>query len=163
MGKSKDFETKLAVQELAYQVSQGLSLEKAASVCNLDLEYATQIASTGEFDDRLKTLNPEYYEIWAESQRDEATEASVRSEARNDGKKYYKAMKDLVLGKDSLPPKEKALILEKLLRLGGYFRDEEIREVVTLAPGHVQTIKEASMESNMSPDEWPLPMESTTH
>lgn len=161
MGKSTDFETKLAIQELAYQVSQGLLLDKAASVCNLDIAYATQIAGMAEFEEKLKLLNPEYYEIWVESQKEDALQASVRAEARKDGKFFYKEMKKLVLDKDSIPPKEKALILEKLLRLGGYFRDEEVREVVTLAPGHVQTIKEASLESNMSPDEWPLPSDVT--
>ena len=157
MGKTSDLETKLAAEELAYQISQGLSLEKASSVCNLDLAFATQVASTKDFDQKLKRLNPEYYEIWCESQKEQASIASVRVQAINDGDFYYKEMKKLIQTKDALPPKEKAAILEKLLRLGGFFRDEEVREVVTMAPGHLKALKEASRETGMNPEDWPLP------
>lgn len=159
--KTKDIETELAISELAYQVAQGLELGKAAAVCNLDPLFATQLAATEQFEQRLKAINPEYYKIWQESQQEEALTASVRAEARKDGKMFYNRMKKLV-SSGKLPEKDEAVILEKLLRLGGYFRDEEVREVVTLAPGHVATILEASKESDMSPDEWPWPLPDET-
>jgi len=39
--KELDFETKQAVIELAYQISQGLTLEKACSVTNIDETIAS--------------------------------------------------------------------------------------------------------------------------
>jgi len=140
----------LIIKNLAYYVSQGYTIENAAYKIDIDPIIALELTSKPEYERILGEISPLALQTWKESKEDDSVLLHVRQQAKKDGMLYYKQMKADI---DALDPKERIPLLEKLLRLGGYFDKEETREIVNLAPSAIAAIREAKDEMDLKPDE----------
>lgn len=131
------------IKNLAYQYSKTLSIEEAANKIDLDQLKAVELAAKPEFRSVLAEISPELIKAWDEGKAEDSIGIHVRSLAKKDGEKFYKMMvRDL----EELSEKDRIPLLEKLLRLGGYFDKEESREILTLAPSVVAEMRKTAEE-----------------
>ena len=140
-----DAETKYRLREIVHLIAEGKSKEEAARSSNLDLRVVEELIALPQFEKELKTLNPEAHALWEESQKREAVLRAVKNEARHDGPLFYQELRKIALSTD-IDKNTRANILEKLLKLGDYFKQDQAAETVTLSPSQIDTIIKATQE-----------------
>ncbi len=106
------------INNLAYYFSEGYSIETAASKVDINPLTALELTSTPDWEKALKAVSPTALKTWQESQEEDSTAVHVRSMAKKDGMLFYKMMKSDM---EELSSKDRIPLVEKLLRLGGFF------------------------------------------
>lgn len=153
-GKTADKGDKLVekrlIKSLAYYFSEGYTVENAAFKCDIPPQVALELTNKPEFKKTLGEISENALKAWEDSQEEDSIVVHVRQQAKKDGMSFYKQMKSDI---EALDPKDRIPLLEKLLRLGGYFDKEEIRETITLAPSAIAALRETKTEMDKLPED----------
>jgi len=140
-----ELELQVLMEEVAARVAEGATVDQVAQKLDIDPIFLQRVVGEPEFTTILERLDPEAAIVWKDTKAEEFSQKRIRQMAREDGSLYYAAMKSIALD-GKLRDETRAGVLEKLLKLGGFFKESEEGTVVHLAPTQVQTLLTATKE-----------------
>lgn len=145
-----ELEIRVLMEEIAARVVTGLDPDQVARKMDIDPVFLQRVVAEPEFQEILEALDPEAAAIWRETKAEEFSQKRIRQMAREDGSVFYHAMKSIALDGD-LRDETRAGVLEKLLKLGGFFKETEMQETTNLSPTQIQVILDATKEMDEQP------------
>lgn len=140
-----EMELQILMEEVAARVAKGATVDQVADKLNIDPIFLQRVVSEPEFAEILGMLDSEAAQVWKDTKAEEFSQKRIRQMAREDGSLYYEAMKSIALD-GKLRDETRAIVLEKLLKLGGFFKESDEGETVHLAPTQIQTLLTATKE-----------------
>lgn len=140
-----EMELRVLMEEVAARVAQGATVDQIAQKLDIDPIFLQRVVSEPDFTDVLEAWDPEAAQVWKDTKAEEFSQKRIRQMAREDGSLYYAAMKAIALD-GQLRDETRAIVLEKLLKLGGFFKESDEGETVHLAPTQIQTLLTATKE-----------------
>lgn len=150
--KGNNLVEKHLLKNLAHYISQGYTLENAAFKIDIDPSTALELTSSKDWDKTLGSISESALKAWKEGKELDSISADVVAMAVKDGPQFYRMMKEDVKSLEN-SPKERAPLLEKLLRLGKYFDKTEVQNTITLSPSQIAAIRAGKSEMDLKPDE----------
>lgn len=145
-----ELEISVLMEEIAARVVSGMDPDQVARKLDIDPVFLQRVVGEPEFQEILERLDPEAAQVWRETKAEEFSQKRIRQMAREDGPVYYHAMKSIALDGD-LRDETRAAVLEKLLKLGGFFKETEMEAQTKLSPTQIQVILDATKEMDEQP------------
>ena len=139
---------RLYVEEIARLVAQGLDIEAIAIKINLDIPFIHQCIADSQFDECFQAIDGDKFTAWKDQKTREAQTKRVKEMAQMDAVKHYEMLRDIAQDrKANLDDKDRATILERLIKMSGVVDSDAVHEVVTLNPDQIHNINAAWNET----------------
>jgi hypothetical protein len=144
MGEGPSYFTYL--ETIATHIAKGDEPEVIARKTNLDINFILKCCSDPQFDDVLKSIDPNAFKEWKQARAQQQAQARVKQMAREDAPENYKKLKELIESK-VLDPKDEAAYLLKMIQIADVVGKGQEEEIIKLTPMQMQVIKRTLEET----------------
>lgn len=132
--------------EVCRRLAKGYSTEQIAREIDLPgSSHVEKLLLRADFETFFAERHPDAYRTWKRARDEEEAEQVVKSLARANAIRNYKALQSIADGEE-LKPDQRAKVLETLLKMSGTIAEETQIEVVKISAQHLNALRESASE-----------------